>query len=204
MTPDQHIGAPAPLYAGVESAIEQLLKDALSTRKDALSTRKNRKNRKKNIPSIKDVVNLCRGVDTEVHSPQCLVTEWQGLPCHTALYRFSARLSSAVSGEPFDRSSSNLDTSIIRPFPFMGIKKKSKKFEKIVSALWRGGRKRKRWVTSLTSPYLRQMRRGSIHHASIESTLCGACRHRLQPPRGPCVGYLIDKVVRLHVLSDVR
>merc|ERR1712030_20526 len=70
--------------------------------------------------------------------------------------------------------------------------------------LWRGGRKRKRWVTSLTSPYLRQMRRGSIHHASIESTLCGACRHRLQPPRGPCVGYLIDKVVRLHVLSDVR
>merc|ERR1712148_29232 len=83
-------------------------------------------------------------------------------------------------------------------------RKKSRKSNNFLSALWRGGRKRKRWVTSLTSPYLRQMRRGSIHHASIESTLCGACRHRLQPLRGPCVGYLIDKVVRLHVLSDVR
>merc|ERR1712030_231260 len=132
----------------------------------------------------------------------------RALPCLTALYRFSARLSSAVSGEPFDRSSSNLDTSIIRPLPFRRIKKKkskkSRKSKNFLSALWRGGRKRKRWVTSLTSPYLRQMRRGSIHHASIESTLCGACRHRLQPLRGPCVGYLIDKVVRLHVLSDVR
>merc|ERR1712030_268744 len=94
----------------------------------------------------KDVVNLCRGADTEVHSPQRPVTEWRGLPCLTALYRFSARLSSAVAGEPFDRSSSNLDTSITRPFPFMGIKKKSKNSKKsknFVSALWRGGRKRK-------------------------------------------------------------
>merc|ERR1712030_1818 len=198
------------------SAIEQL-------QKDALSTRKNIKNRKKKnswytvtISFTKDVVYLCRGADTEVHSPQRPVTEWRALLCLTALYRFSARLSSAVSGEPFDRSSSNLDTSIIRPLPFRRMEKKnqskkskknrknSRKSNNFLSALWRGGRKRKRWVTSLTSPYLRQMRRGSIHHASIESTLCGACRHRLQPPRGPCVGYLIDKVVRLHVLSDVR
>merc|ERR1711984_78209 len=99
-----------------------------------------------------------------------------------------------------------MGTSIIRPLPFRRIKKKKSKENRIISFLPSGGglRKRKRWVTSLTSPYLRQMRRGSIHHASIESTLCGACRHRLQPPRGPCVGYLIDKVVRLHVLSDVR
>ena len=71
------------------------------------------------------------------------------------------------------------------------------------STLWRGGRDKKRWVTSLTSPYLRQMRRGYTSRFH-KSTLCGACRHRLQPPRGPCVGYLTDKVVRLHVLSDVR
>jgi len=150
---------------------------------------------------------LCRGADTEVLSPRCLVTKWQGLLCHTALYRFSARLSSPVSWEPFDRSLSNLDTSITRPFSFKNTKKieKSRKNRKnCFCPLEGGGRKRKRWVTSLTSPYLRQMRRGSIHHASIESTLCGACRHRLQPPRGPCVGYLIDKVGRLHVLSDLR
>merc|ERR1711984_69075 len=76
------------------------------------------------ISFTKDVVYLCRGADTEVHSPQRPVTEWRALPCLTALYRFSARLSSAVSGEPFDRSSSNLDTSIIRPLPFRRIKKK--------------------------------------------------------------------------------
>merc|ERR1712030_52102 len=138
-------------------------------------------------------------------SPQCLVTKWQGLLCHTALYRFRARLSSPVSWGPFDRSLSNLDTSITRPSSFKNTKKKEKN-RKFVSAPWGGGggENLKRWVTSLTSPYLRQTRRGSIHHASIKSTLCGACRPRLQPPRGPCVGYLIDKVVRLHVLSDVR
>merc|ERR1712030_90124 len=106
--------------------------------KDALSTRKNGKIYiyiyswyTVTISFTKDVVYLCRGADTEVHSPQRPVTEWRALPCLTALYGFSARLSSAVSGEPFDRSSSNLDTSIIRPLPFRRIKKKSKKFEKI-------------------------------------------------------------------------
>merc|ERR1712030_63064 len=90
------------------------------------------------ISFTKDVVYLCRGADTEVHSPQRPVTEGRALPCLTALYRFSARLSSAVSREPFDRSSSNLDTSIIRPLPFRRMKKKknrknsrkSKKIEK--------------------------------------------------------------------------
>ena len=134
----------APRDAGLRVGDRATPKRCLRHTKDALSTRKNRKNRKKNIPSIKDVVNLCRGADTEVHSPRCLVTKWQGLLCHTALYRFRARLSSPVSWGPFDRSLSNLDTSITRPSSFKNTKKnrkKSKKFENLFLPSGGGGRK---------------------------------------------------------------
>merc|ERR1712030_83472 len=121
-----------------EAAIEQLIKDALAQKRWFEHKKKNRKKwkklkkklkklkRLKNIPSIKDVVNLCHGVNTEVHSPRCFDTKWQGPLCRSALYRFSARLSSPVSWEPFARSLSNLDTSITRPFSFEKTKKNRK------------------------------------------------------------------------------
>merc|ERR1712030_206126 len=100
-----------------------------------------KKEKKIYIPSKKDVVNLCHRVNTEVHSPRCLDTKWQGPLCCSALYGFRSRLSSPVSWELFDRSLSNLDTSITRPFSFEKKKKskKVKKIEKFVSSLWEGG-----------------------------------------------------------------
>ena len=61
---------------------------------------------------------------------------------------FQAQLLRPVSLEPLDRSQSNLDTS----------------FTRSISSLWEGG-ERQKMVMSLTHPYLRQIRRGVVHHA---------------------------------------